>query len=285
MPTPAMPRNPQSRVPGPGPATPSPSRSPAPPAPTAEAGGERLQKLIAAAGLCSRRTAEAWIEAGRVTVDGRRAQLGARALPGSVVAVDGVPVAASRSAPRVIAYHKPVGEVVTRSDPGGRPTVFDRLPPLAHGKWIAVGRLDLNTSGLLLFTDSGDLANRLMHPRFGLEREYALRVQGGLDPAQVAALRRGVDVDGQPARFERIEATSAGPAEGSNRWYTAVLREGRNREVRRLVEAVGRRVSRLVRTRYGAERLGRELAPGAWRELDRHAVEALAEIAVEGKIR
>ena len=220
-----------------------------------------------------------------MTVDGHVATLGQRARSGSVVAVDGRPLAARGAQPRVIAYHKPVGEVVTRSDPGGRPTVFERLPALPGGKWIAVGRLDLNTSGLLLLTDSGDLANRLMHPRYEVEREYALRVQGGLEEAQLASLRRGVLVDGEPARFERIAATSEARAEGSNRWYRAVLREGRNREVRKLVEAVGRRVSRLVRVRYGTESLGRGLEPGAWRELDARAIAALGEIAAEGKIR
>lgn len=229
--------------------------------------------------------AEAWIAAGRVCVDGRVATLGERARPGSVVAVDGRALPVRRSPTRVIAYHKPVGELVSRSDPEGRPTVFQRLPSLAGGKWIAVGRLDLNTSGLLLFTDSGDLANRLMHPRYGVEREYALRVQGGLDPAQLAALRRGVQVDGEPARFERIVAATDEPGEGSNRWYRAVLREGRNREVRKLIEAVGRRVSRLVRVRYASESLGRDLAPGSWRELAPQALATLNRIAAEREIR
>ena len=229
--------------------------------------------------------AEAWIEAGRVSIDGRVAVLGERARPASVVAVDGRAIARRQSPARVIAYHKPVGELVSRSDPGGRPTVFQRLPPIAGGKWIAVGRLDLNTSGLLLFTDSGDLANRLMHPRYGVEREYALRVQGGLDAAQLASLRRGVLVDGEPARFERIEAATDERAEGSNRWYRAVLREGRNREVRKLIEAVGRRVSRLVRVRYAGETLGRDLAPGSWRELAPQALAALSGIAAEREIR
>jgi len=254
--------------------------------PPAAPDGERLQKLIAAAGLGSRRTVEEWIVAGRVTLDGRTAQLGERARPGQRIEVDGKPIAsrAANAPSRVILYHKPVGELVTRRDPAGRPTVFDKLPALAGGKWIAVGRLDYNTSGLLLLTDSGELANLLMHPRYGLEREYAVRVQGGLDAQQMKTLREGVPIDGEPARFERIEAAER-PAEGINRWYRATLTEGRNREVRRLVEAVGRRVSRLIRVRYGTQELPRDLEAGGWRELPVAMVEGLARIAKVAKIR
>jgi len=163
--------------------------------------------------------------------------------------------------------NKPAGELVTRSDPQGRRTVFASLPP---GRWVAVGRLDLNSSGLLLFTDSGELANRLMHPRYELEREYAARIRGELRPAEKKQLLAGIELDGQPARFERIEDHREG--EGSNRWYRVVLKEGRNREVRRLFEALGHPVSRLVRLRYGPISLPADLAPGRWHELRNPAI-------------
>lgn len=176
------------------------------------------------------------------------------------VAIDGQLVAISpKSKPRVLLYHKPVGELVTRSDPQGRATVFSRLPP---GRWVAVGRLDLNSAGLLLFTDSGELANRLMHPRYGIEREYVARVRGALSPAEQQRLLKGIPLTG---RFESIEIERTG--EGSNRWYRVVLKEGRNREVRRLFEALGHAVSRLVRVRYGPLALPGDLPPGRWREL------------------
>ena len=198
-----------------------------------------------------------------MSVNGSVASLGARARPEDEVFVDGKPVErAVASAPRVLLYHKPVGQVVTQSDPQGRPTVFSALPP---GRWLAVGRLDLNSSGLLLFTDSGELANRLMHPRYDLEREYAARIRGELRPDEKKQLLAGIELDGQPARFERIEIDR--PGEGSNRWYRVVLKEGRNREVRRLFEALGHAVSRLVRLRYGPLELPADLAPGRWREL------------------
>jgi len=222
-----------------------------------------LQKLLAAAGLGSRREIEGWIAAGRVTVNGAVAELGARALPSDEISVDGKPVSRPAAhSPRVLLYHKPVGELVTRSDPQGRRTVFAALPP---GRWVAVGRLDLNSSGLLLLTDSGELANRLMHPRYGLEREYAARVRGELAADEKKQLLEGIAVDGEPARFERIETYREG--EGSNRWYRVTLKEGRNREVRRLFEALGHPVSRLVRLRYGPVDLPGDLAPGRWREL------------------
>jgi 23S rRNA pseudouridine2605 synthase len=200
-----------------------------------------------------------------VTVNGTVAQLGQRALPSDEIRIDGRPAAVrSPEAPRILLYHKPVGELVTRSDPQGRRTVFDSLPA---GRWVAVGRLDLNSSGLLLLTDSGELANRLMHPRYGLEREYAARIRGELKPAERERLLEGIPLDGEAARFERIETYRAG--EGSNRWYRVVLKEGRNREVRRLFEALGHPVSRLVRLRYGPLRLPDDLPPGRWRELPR----------------
>jgi 23S rRNA pseudouridine2605 synthase len=196
-------------------------------------------------------------------VNGTLAELGARAGPEDRIEVDGKPVTREQAAaPRVLLYHKPVGELVTRSDPRGRRTVFESLPP---GRWVAVGRLDLNSSGLLLLTDSGELANRLMHPRYGLEREYAARVRGELQAGEKKQLLEGITVDGEPARFERIETYREG--EGRNRWYRVILKEGRNREVRRLFEALGHAVSRLVRLRYGPVDLPADLAPGRWREL------------------
>ena len=222
-----------------------------------------MQKRLAAAGLGSRREIERWIAAGRVTLNGQVAKLGDRAAPGDAVAVDGKPFESpQKTTARVLLYHKPVGELVTRSDPDGRPTVFSKLPP---GRWIAVGRLDINSTGLLLLTDSGELANQLMHPRYGLEREYLARVKGELSAAELARLREGILLDGVPARFERIDSDR--PGEGVNRWYRVVLREGRNREVRRLFEALGHPVSRLSRVRYGPVELPTDLAPGKWREL------------------
>jgi 23S rRNA pseudouridine2605 synthase len=196
--------------------------------------------------------------------------LGDRAGPEDVIAIDGKTVErTAKTAPRVLIYNKPAGELVTRSDPEGRPTVFSRLPP---GRWIAVGRLDLNSSGLLLLTDSGELANRLMHPRYELEREYLARVQG-LRAEDVGKLRGGVRLEDGEARFQEIE--TQGKSEGTNRWYRVVLREGRNREVRRLFEAVGAKVSRLLRIRYGPVRLPRDLAAGKWRELAPKEVKGL----------
>jgi 23S rRNA pseudouridine2605 synthase len=178
--------------------------------------------------------------------------------------VDGKRVAQPQKAQaRVLLYHKPVGELVTRSDPEGRATVFSRLPA---GRWVAVGRLDLNSSGLLLFTDSGELANRLMHPRYEVEREYLARVRGELQPAERDKLLSGIPLDGETARFERLEVDRRG--EGANHWYRVVLKEGKKREVRRLFEALGHPVSRLVRVRYGAVALPADLAPGSWRELE-----------------
>jgi len=169
--------------------------------------------------------------------------------------------------PRVLLYHKPAGELVTRNDPQGRPTVFSSLPP---GRWVAVGRLDLNSSGLLLFTDSGELANRLMHPRYGLEREYSARIRGALTAAEEQRLLQGVPIDAIPARFESLRSEREG--KGTNRWYRVVLKEGRNREVRRLFEALGHPVSRLVRVRYGPVELPPDLPPGGWLELPNPAI-------------
>lgn len=189
------------------------------------------------------------------------------------IAVDGRAVSVSKKTePRVLLYHKPVGELVTRSDPQGRPTVFARLPP---GRWVAVGRLDINSSGLLLLTDSGELANRLMHPRYEIEREYAARVQGRLGPDVLEKLRFGVQLEDGPAAFSSIQPMEEREGTSSNRWYRVSLREGRNREVRRLFEAVGARVGRLVRLRYGPIELPRDLPAGRWAEIDSGRVQGL----------
>jgi 23S rRNA pseudouridine2605 synthase len=199
-----------------------------------------------------------------VTLNGKTAVLGEKAASSDAIAVDGKAVTfAAKKAGRVLLYHKPVGELVTRDDPEGRATVFSRLPA---GRWVAVGRLDLNSSGLLLLTDDGELANRLMHPRYEVEREYSARIRGTLTKEETHRLLTGVPLDGVPAAFDTIELDRKG--EGTNQWYRVVLREGRNREVRRLFEAVGHPVSRLIRVRYGPVELPRDLAPGRWRELE-----------------
>jgi len=261
----------------------NPRRPPPPPKPpTSPPQAERLQKLLAGTGLGSRRAIEAWIRAGRVWVNGKPAELGQRAGSGDRIELDGKPLAlpAASGGTRVLLYHKPEGELVTRADPEGRPTVFERLPPLSGGKWIAVGRLDINTAGLLLFTDSGELANRLMHPRYEVEREYAVRVLGALNAQERARLLSGVELDDGTGRFDRL--TPAGAAEGANRWYRVVLREGRNREVRRLFEALGRKVSRLLRVRYGSVELPRDLRPGRWIELEEGTVAEIVKTAKSG---
>lgn len=242
-----------------------------------EADAPKLHKLLAQSGLGSRRDLEQMIAEGRVTVNGEPAHTGQRVTPGDRVAIDGKPVRLrfSSGPVRVLAYHKPVGEVVTHDDPQARPTVFRRLPRLVQGKWQSVGRLDINTEGLLLFTNSGDLANRLMHPRFGVEREYAVRVLGVLSDEARQRLLEGVEIEGQRAAFLRIED---GGGEGANHWYRVVIAEGRNREVRRLFDAVGHAVSRLIRIRYGAVVLPRGLKRGVWVDLGPADVKALREV-------
>lgn len=227
----------------------------------------KLHKLLAHAGLGSRRDMEQMIEAGRVTVNGKPADLGMRVGPGDLVRVDGRSVRLDFSGgdTRILLYHKQEGEIVSRDDPRGRAEVFARLPPIRGGKWIAVGRLDFNTSGLLIFTNSGDLANRLMHPRFEVEREYAVRILGQLSEAQAAQLTAGIELEDGPARFEQLLDQGG---EGSNHWYRAVLKEGRKREVRRMFEALGFMVSRLIRVRFGALALPPRLKRGQWLELD-----------------
>jgi 23S rRNA pseudouridine2605 synthase len=209
---------------------------------------------------------EQWIGAGRVSVNGEQATVGTRIRTGDRVLVDGRAVRLRQGeAARVLLYHKPVGEIVSRDDPEGRPEVFDKLPRLRGAKWIAVGRLDFNTSGLLVFTTSGELANRLMHPRHRIEREYAVRVLGELSEEQLHALRMGVQLDDGPAHLDSIEDAGG---QGSNHWYNVVLSEGRNREVRRLFEAVNLMVSRLMRVRFGPIDLPSHLKRGQMRELD-----------------
>ena len=229
----------------------------------------RLQKLLAGAGHGSRRSIEQWIRAGRLTLNGRTAQLGDRASADDDIRLDGRPLeldatalqAASEHA-EVLLYHKPTGEVTTRRDPQGRPTAFEHLPPARAGRWIVIGRLDVNTSGLLLFTTDGELAHRLMHPSSEVEREYLVRVRGNPSREQLRALTEGVTLEDGPARFEVLRTVRA---EGAHHWYTVVLREGRNREVRRLWAAVGCEVSRLKRTRYGPIELPASLKAGAAR--------------------
>lgn len=235
----------------------------------------KLHKVLAQAGLGSRLEMEQLILEGRISVNAEPAHIGQRIQFGDTVKVNGKPVRVRIDPPpaRVIAYHKPAGEVVTHDDPQNRPTVFRRLPRLMQGKWQSVGRLDLNTEGLLLLTSSGELANRLMHPRFGLEREYAVRVLGALNNDEKKRLLDGVVLEDGLAQFTSIEA---GGGEGANCWYKVILSEGRNREVRRMFESVGHAVSRLIRIRYGAVVLPRGLKRGAFVELDQQDILALS---------
>ncbi|MEO7853128.1 MAG: pseudouridine synthase [Rubrivivax sp.] len=243
-----------------------------------EADSPKLQKVLAQAGVGSRRDMEQLIQEGRITVNGEAAHVGQRISFGDRLQIDGKSIKAriAPPPPRVLAYHKPVGEVVTHDDPQHRPTVFRRLPRLGQGKWQSVGRLDMNTEGLLLFTNSGELANQLMHPRFGVEREYAVRVLGAVDNAAMQRLLEGVAIDGQTAAFKSIEE---GGGDGANRWYRVVITEGRNREVRRLFESVGRAVSRLIRIRYGPVVLPRGLRRGLWVDLEEVDVWTLRRLA------
>ena len=238
----------------------------------------KLHKVLAQAGLGSRLEMEQLILQGRISVNSEPAHIGQRVQFGDSVKVNGKPIRVriDPPPPRVIAYHKPAGEVVTHDDPQNRPTVFRRLPRLVQGKWQSVGRLDLNTEGLLLLTSSGELANRLMHPRFGLEREYAVRVLGALSNEEKKRLLEGVMLDDGQAQFSSLEA---GGGEGANCWYKVTLSEGRNREVRRMFEAVGHAVSRLIRIRYGAMVLPRGLKRGAFVELDERDIWALTGAA------
>jgi 23S rRNA pseudouridine2605 synthase len=241
------------------------------------AAGEKVQKVLARAGLGSRREIERWIEAGRVAVNGKAARIGDRVDDHDRLAVDGrtIDLAPAQEA-RCILYHKPPGEVCSRSDPEGRRTVFGRLPNLKSGRWISIGRLDFNTSGLLLFTTDGDLANGLMHPSSNIEREYMVRVMGDVQEDMLRRMLEGVMLDDGMARFADIQD---GGGDGINRWYYVVLMEGRNREVRRLWESQGLTVSRLKRVRYGDVFIPSKVKQGQWVEMDRTDVKSLYRIA------
>lgn len=238
---------------------------------TGEDISHKLQKVLAEQGLGSRREMERWIAEGRVKVNGRVAKLGDRVIPSDKLSVDGQKLELPRAGQRVrvLLYNKPLGEICSRNDPEGRPTVFDRLPKLKHERWIAIGRLDINTTGLLLFTNNGELANKLMHPSAEVDREYSVRVRGQVDEAVLTSLREGVLLDDGPARFSDIVA---GAGKGANRWYTVTLLEGRNREVRRLWESQGVAVNRLKRVRFGPVFLPSYVRRGDWIELERQAV-------------
>jgi len=250
---------------------------------TADDDAPKLHKVLAEAGLGSRRDMEDLIIAGRVSVNGEPAHIGQRILPTDIVRINGKQIQrkVSKSPPRVLIYHKPAGEIVSHDDPDGRPSVFDRLPTMKAGKWLAVGRLDFNTEGLLLFTTSGDLANRLMHPRYGIDREYAVRTLGELEEGMRQKLLSGVELGDGLAQFSKI---ADGGGEGINKWYRVVIGEGRNREVRRMFEAIGLTVSRLIRTRYGSMILPRGLKRGRWEEMEENAVRELLSLSGLEKI-
>jgi 23S rRNA pseudouridine2605 synthase len=251
---------------------------------TADDDAPKLHKVLAEAGLGSRRDMEDLIVAGRVSVNGEPAHIGQRILPTDAVRINGKLIQRrvnSSKPPRVLVYHKPAGEIVSHDDPEGRPSVFDRLPTMKTGKWLAVGRLDFNTEGLLLFTTSGDLANRLMHPRYNIDREYAVRTLGELEEGMRQKLLAGVELEDGLANFTKI---ADGGGEGINKWYRVVIGEGRNREVRRMFEAVGLTVSRLIRTRYGAMTLPSGLKRGRWEELEENDVRSfMAAFGIEKK--
>lgn len=236
----------------------------------------KLQKLLAQSGLGSRREMEALIASGQVSINGKIAKLGDRVGSRDLVRVNKriIRINTNERLPRVIIYHKPEGEIVSRHDPEGRPSTFDQLPQLKSSRWIAIGRLDFNTSGLLIFTTNGVLANRLMHPRFQVEREYAVRIVGQLTPEQKKQLLTGIELEDGLAKFNNISEQGG---EGSNRWYHVMLKEGRNREVRRMFEAVGLMVSRLMRVRFGPVNLSPRLKRGKWYELDESEVRNLLD--------
>ena len=242
----------------------------------AYSGPQKIHKVLAQAGLGSRREMEELIRAGKVKVNGALAQVGMRVQAGDVIRVGRrqVTVRDDSKLPRIILYHKPEGEIVSHDDPQGRPSVFDKLPPMRRGKWLAIGRLDYNTSGLLIFTTSGELANRLMHPRYEVDREYAVRIIGKLTEEKIRQLTRGVRLEDGMARFEVLEERGG---RGLNNWYRVVLREGRNRIVRRMFDAVGYKVSRLMRVRFGIVSLPFGLRRGGWREPDAQQTAAILD--------
>ncbi|NRD74542.1 23S rRNA pseudouridine(2605) synthase RluB [Shewanella sp. VB17] len=240
---------------------------------------EKLQKVLARAGHGSRREMEAWIAAGRISIDGEIATLGDRVEGDVKIRIDGRAISIKSEDDlicRVIAYHKPEGEICSRKDPEGRPTVFDRLPKTRDSRWVSVGRLDINTSGLLLFTSDGELANRLMHPSNEVEREYAVRTFGEVNDACIQKLRTGVTLEDGPAHFDKVKAAGG---EGMNKWWHVTLAEGRNREVRRLWESQEVQVSRLIRIRYGTIELPKSLPRGGWVELELEQVNYLRKTA------
>ncbi|MEF9673752.1 23S rRNA pseudouridine(2605) synthase RluB [Pseudomonas sp. MWU13-2100] len=239
--------------------------------------GEKLQKVLARIGVGSRRDVEGWISKGRIKVNGKDATLGQRVDMHDAITIDGKVIKreeASESVRRVIMYNKPDGEICTRDDPEGRPTVFDKLPRPKEGRWINIGRLDINTTGLLMFTTDGELANRLMHPSYEMDREYAVRVRGEVDEEMIARLKAGVMLEDGPAKFTDIQEAPGG--EGFNHWYHCVVMEGRNREVRRLWESQGLVVSRLKRVRFGPVFLNSDLPMGRWREMTQYEVDVLS---------
>ena len=253
-----------------------PPSPPSPPAAAAPPRSQKLQKVLAQSGLGSRRAMEEVIKAGKVKVNGEPATLGMRVTTEDMIQVGRrqIKFKVTTRLPRVIVYHKSDGEIVSRDDPQGRRSVFEKLPVIRSAKWLAVGRLDFNTGGLLIFTTSGELANRLMHPRFEVEREYAVRLFGTLTPAQVQELKKGVRLSDGDAKFELLEDQGG---EGRNRWYRAVLKEGRNRVVRRMFEALGLQVSRLMRVRFGIVNLPPRLKRGNWIELKEAEISELLE--------
>ncbi len=254
--------------------------------------GDRLQKYLASLGVSSRRKIEDWISQGKITVDGKVAQLGDRVTPTSQIKIDGRPIKTQpgksdpkyprgKNQQRVILYNKPEGEICTRSDPKKRPTVFRNLPIIKGGRWVAVGRLDINTRGMMLFTNDGELANHLMHPKLEIEREYLCRVYGQVDDDSMERLKQGIKIDDQVIRFHSIRRQQG---ERSNAWYSVVVKEGKYREVRRLWEAIGCQLSRLSRIRYGKVALPRGIKLGDWIELTPETIERLAKNADKDKV-
>ncbi len=236
---------------------------------------EKIQKVLARAGFGSRRELEEWIKQGRVKINGEIAKIGDRVSRGDALLVDGKkvnPNSATAEMQRVLLYNKPEDEICSRKDPEGRPSVYDKLPPITHGRWVAIGRLDINTSGLLLFTTDGELANRLMHPSSNIDREYAVRVMGDVSEDVIRTLSKGVEIDGHVCRFTDIQFYAG---EGANKWYHVVLMEGRNREVRKLWESQGIRVSRLKRVRYGPIFIPSKVKRGEFYELPREEMALL----------
>jgi 23S rRNA pseudouridine2605 synthase len=240
---------------------------------------EKIQKVLAGAGLGSRRQIEGWIEEGRVAVDGQVAKIGDRITGEERVKVDGRDIDLQKSQAkktRVLIYHKPEGEICSRSDPENRPSVFDRLPMIRNGRWISIGRLDYNTSGLLLLTNNGELANRLMHPSSEIEREYSVRIHGAVDKAMLTRLRKGVRLEDGMAHFDEINDAGG---EGSNHWFHVIVKQGRNRLVRRLWESQDVQVSRLIRIRFGEVALPRIIPRGRWEEMGKEETNMLLKSA------